>query len=155
MAQGDLTLFNSFIEELGESVHDLENDVFKFALVSNTTVPAATTTGPHFGGTGTTNFATNEVSGTGYTAGGETISANALTLVSNVATWDDDDTNISWTQNGAGPTNIRWGIIYNSTDTNKRCVAFVEMTTGSDISLQAGNISYSFHASGILTITRS
>ena len=152
MAQGDLLFFNDFVDDLGKGKHVLGTDTIKFALVSNSTVPAVTTADPCFGAGGTTNFASTEVSGTGYTSGGEDISATFSTTTD---TGTLDGTGPSWSQNGAGPTNIRWGIIYNDSATNKDCIAFVDMGGGSDISLQDGDISYTFHGSGIGTITRT
>lgn len=152
MAQGDLLFFNDFVDDLGKGKHNLDTDTIKFALCTNATVPSVSTADPCFGAGGTTNFSSTEVSGTGYTAGGEDISSTYSTTTA-VGTLDGTD--VSWTQNGAGPTNIRWGIIYNDTATNKDCIAFVDMGGGADISLVDGDISYTFNGSGIGTITRT
>ena len=68
--------------------------------------------------------------------------------------WDSTD-NPSWTQNGAGPTDVHYAIIFNDTDGSDKCVGFIDMTTDggtTPISLQAGNISITWNASGILTL---
>jgi len=153
MAQGDLTVFNAFVDDLGKGKHNLDTDTFKLALVTNSTVPTATTEDPCWGAGGTTNFSSTEVSGTNYTAGGTDITSTFSTAVA-VGTFDGT-TNPSWSQHASGPNNIRWGIIYNDSATNKDCVAFIEMGSGADISLADGDISYTFHASGIATITRT
>lgn len=68
---------NSFKQELFEGVHNLANagDVIKFALYTNAATLDATTT---------VYSATNEVSGTGYTAGGVTLANQAVTLDSGI-----------------------------------------------------------------------
>ena len=153
MAKGDFLYFNDFADDLGKKVHQLDTDTIKTALVTNVTVPSVTTAAPSWGAGGSTNFATNEVSGTNYTAGGIDIAATFSTTGA-VGTLDGA-TNPAWTQNGAGPTDIRWGIIYNDTATNKDCIGFIDMGGGSDISLVDGNISYTFHTDGLGTITRT
>ena len=152
MAKGDLKFFDDFVDDLGTKIHDLDADTIKMALVTNATVPSVTTAAPSWGAGGTTNFASTEVSGTNYTAGGIDIAATFSTSAA-VGTFDGA-TNPSWTQHASGPTNIRWGIIYNDTATNKDAIAFVDMGGGSDISLADGNISFTFAAS-IGTITRT
>ena len=34
MAQGTLTVFQDFLETMGDGTHDMDTDTFKFALVS-------------------------------------------------------------------------------------------------------------------------
>ena len=60
MARGTLTVVNAFTETLANGTHDMDTHVFKMALVS--VMPSASTT-----------VLANEVSGTGYTAGGITL----------------------------------------------------------------------------------
>ena len=152
MAKGDLKFFDDFVDDLGTKIHDLDADTIKMALVTNVVVPSVTTSAPSWGAGGSTNLSTNEVSGTNYTAGGIDIAATFSTSAA-VGTFDGA-TNPAWTQHASGPTDIRWGIIYNDTATNKDCIAFVDMGGGSDISLADGNISFTFAAS-IGTITRT
>ena len=119
-------------------------------------MPVVTATVPGFAAGATVNYATNEVgTGNGYTAGGETLTVT-WTLAAAVSTWTATGSPAaSWTQNGAGPTDIRWGIIYNDTATNNNAVCFIEFGSGADISLQDGDISWTPGGSGILTLTRT
>ena len=151
MAQGDLTLFDEYSLELlsGTHNHASSGDDFKVALI--TTLPLASTSNPDLA-------SFTEVTGTGYTAGGESILAGqSVTNVSGATyKWDSTD-NPSWTQNGSGPTNIVAALIYNDTDTSgpDKAVGFIDMTTdggSTPISLQAGNVSITWNASGILTL---
>lgn len=147
MAQGTLTLFEEFSLYIGDGSHDLNTDTFKLALINNTTVPTAATLTPDFA-----DF--TEVTGTGYTAGGETLTIT-WTEAGGTATFDST-TNPSWTQNGAGPTDIYYAIIYNTSHTGTNdAVAFIDMTADAGvtpISLQDGDISITFDASGIFTV---
>ena len=96
------TATTSFKAELLQGVHDFDTDTFKIALYLATADLGASTT---------VYAATGETSGTGYTAGGETmtgISVNAAGYV-NFA-------NVSW--NPAVFT-ARGALIYNSSKGNK------------------------------------
>ena len=144
MAQGDLTVYEEFRLYIGDGSHDLNSDTFKVALI--TTLPTASDATPDFADY-------TEVSGTGYTGGGETAAAT-YTEAAGTATFDIAD--VSWTQNGAGPTNIKAAIIYNTSHVGTNdAVAFVDMTTDGGttaISLVDGDISITFNASGVFTL---
>lgn len=144
MAQGDLVVFEEFRDYIGDGSHDLDDDSFKIALVTNAVPPTPAFTTPDFA-----DF--TEVSGTNYTAGGETTAATWVE-VGGVATFDVAD--VSWTQNGAGPTDIRWAILYNTTHAGTNdAIAYIDMGGGSDISLVDGDISIAINASGVFTLT--
>jgi len=142
MATGDVTLFNATSEIIGDGTIDLDADSFKLGLVDNTVPPTATDTTPTW-----SDYSGNEVSGTGYTAGGATLASVTWVLSGDTTTFDAAD--VTWTQNGAGPTNIYWGIIYDDTAASKNALAFVEM--GGPVSLQAGDVVVQWGASGIFT----
>jgi len=46
MAQGDVTYFDQFWEDVGDKLHNLSTDTFKFGIVTNVTIPASTTADP-------------------------------------------------------------------------------------------------------------
>lgn len=153
MAVGDIRWFAQGLHDLGNKIHNLSSDVIKLGLITSAATPAVSTAAPHWGGTGTTNFATNQVTtGTSYSTGGPTL-VDTWTLVSNVPTFRADIVTIA--QDASGFTNARWGIIYNSTDANKRALAFVDL--GSDRSIQAGSLTLDWSGANndILTITQS
>lgn len=152
MATGDVTIFNSTRLALGKAEHNLSDNQFFFGLVNNTSAPTQTTALPHWGGTGTTNLATNEVSPVtgGYTAPfdiGVGI-ADHWTIAGATATYDVD--NVSLTQNAGGFTNAHWGVIYNNTPASKRAICYVEM--GGPVSLVAGDVSVTWNAAGVFTL---
>lgn len=138
MASGDVVFVAAAKEQLGQKIHDMDSDTFKLALITSSTTPTETTALPHFGGTGTTDWSTNEVSAGGnYTAGGVTLTSASWTLSTATVTWDFAD--VSILQHASNPTNARWGIIYNNTDANKRVLAYVDL--GSDRDLSGGDFS--------------
>jgi len=152
MAQGTLTLFEEFAKNIGDGSHDFDADSFKVMLISNTTVPTAALATPD-----SADF--TEVSGTGYTAGGEALTSPTYTEAAGVATFDDGAASVTWTQNGAGPTNIYYAIVYNTTHAGTNdAIGFIDMTADggtTPISLQSGDITITWGGSGIFTVTVS
>jgi hypothetical protein len=159
MAKGDVRWFGQALLDLGNKIHDLDGDTYNVALVSAATVPAVGTAAPHFGGTGTTNFATNQVStgGTSYT-GPVALTSVTWSLVSGVPTFRAAI--VQWLLDAAGPTNCSFAIIYNNTDANKRAIGFVDLretSGGAAQSLAAAPIvlDWSGATNDIFTITQS
>ena len=156
MATGTIKWFAQGLLDLGNKIHNLSSDVLKLGIVTTTTVPSVTTAAPHWGGTGTTNFATNQVAtgGTQYT-GPKTLASVTWTIVSGVPTLRATD--IAMTQDASGFANGAYGIIYNDTDANKRALAFVELSAAGAASLVAGALTIDWQGAGtdVLTLTQS
>ncbi len=156
MATGTVKWFASALLDLGNKIHNLSSDTLKLGIVTTATVPSLSTAAPHWGGTGTTNFATNQVGtgGTQYT-GPKTLASVTWTSVSNVPTLRATD--IAMTQDASGFTTGAYGIIYNDTDANKRALGFVEISSAGTASLAAGALTIDWGGAGtdILTITQS
>lgn len=152
MAAGDVVFTDQFMVDVQEGLHDLENDNIKVGLVTSSTTPTATTADPRWGAGGTTDWSTNEVSAGGnYASGGPSAANPAVTLSGGAGVFDADD--ISITQHASNPTNARWGIIYNDTDTGKRVLGYVDL--GADIDLSAGDFSITWNASGIMSMDQA
>ena len=122
----------SFKKELLEAVHNFKNsggDTFKIALyTSSATLSAATTA----------YSTTNEVSGTNYTAGG-----NTLTRVdpsSSGTTGFTDFADTSWT---SATITARGALIYNDSDSDK---AVAVLDFGADKSSSGGDFTIQFPA---------
>lgn len=146
--QGTVTVFNKAKEYLADGTFDLDTHTFKIALVSNSSLVA--TQADLALGTGFT-----EVSGgTSYVAGGATLTCTWTESAGTVTF--DSSTNPSWSQDASGPTDIRYGIIYDDTDASDTALAYVDLTTSGDgttaISLQTGDITITWSGSGIFTI---
>lgn len=150
MAQGDVTLFNQFKEDIGLEIHQLETDTFKLGLITSAVTPTASTTDPRWGSGGSTNLSSSQVTpGGNYTTGGPTIANNTYTETSGTATFDGD--NISISQDASNPDDARYGIIYNDTATGKQAVGFVDL--GGVTDLTAGDLGVTWNAGGIFTLS--
>lgn len=132
MAAGDIVFFHQFKVDLGNKLHDLDTDTWKVGLTTATVTPTAADAGPHWGGTGTTNYATNQVTpGGNYATGGLSLTSLAYTNSAGTVSWNAAKVAIA--QNASNPTNARWGIIYNSTDANKRAAAYIDLGSARDL----------------------
>ena len=95
MATGDFKWFAQGLHDLGNKLHDLDSDDWRMGVVTTGNVPTVNETGPHWGGTGTTNFATNQVAtGTAYAAP-IVLVTEAWTLTSTGAAMDFGDITIA------------------------------------------------------------
>lgn len=128
MAQGDVVIFDAFLEHVFDGDHDFgaTPNVIKCAIVNNATVPAVTTADPRWGAGGSTNFATNEQAGGNFTAGGNTCATATATLNAGTLEVDFGDP-ATWSQNASNPTACYWGIVYDDTVTGKMCIGFVDL----------------------------
>ena len=98
------TVYTAFKKQLMEKVVDLVNDTFKIGLLSAYTITASDVTWGSL--TGAT-----ETSGTGYTAGGITLSGLAVTTSSTTAVWTSSS-NPTW----SGATfSAAYAVIYDTT----------------------------------------
>lgn len=147
MAAGDITFFDQFLEDEARGVHNLHTDEIRLGLITNVAPPAANDAGPHWGGTGTTNYATNQVGtgGTSYT--GPFDITNTASQTGGTLTFDGADVTLA--QDASGPNNIGWGILYNHTDANKRAIAFVQIRDTADHDLTAQELSIIWATQGI------
>lgn len=155
MATGDIKWFQQAVVDLGTKIHNLTADVLQLAIVTATPAPTMATAGPHFGGTGTTNFATTQVGVAGGYTGPISLAAVTWTNVAGVITLRATDVVIP--QSASGFANGAYGIIFNSTDVNKRAIAFVELSAAGTLSIVSGSVTIDFQGAGtdVLRITPS
>lgn len=124
---------NSFKQELLGGVHDLDTDVLKLALIK------ATPSGTY--NASTTNYSdvtgnSDEASGTGYSAGGQTLDSAAISLSGSTAIVDFADEVFSTVTLSADGC-----IIYNTSQSNK---AICVIDFGGTVSAVAGNLTIQF-----------
>lgn len=149
MAEGDVTVTDQHLEDIGRKVHNLNTDTVKLGLITSNTTPTAGASDPRWGSGGSTNWSTDEVSAGGnYSAGGPDIT-NTYSQTGGTATFDAADVSIN--EDASNPTNARWGIGYNDTSAGKEVVFFIDL--GGDIDLSAGDFSITWHENGIYTIS--
>ena len=127
----------SFKSEILQEGHQLATDTIKLALFTSSASLGA----------GTTAYSTsNEVSGTGYTAGGVTLTSTTVSTSGTTAFFDAADpefTSASFTARGA--------LIYNSSNSDK---AIAVLDFGGDFTVSSGTFKIIFPAAGANAIIR-
>tara|TARA_R110000765_G_scaffold157839_1_gene261258 strand:+ start:972 stop:1400 length:429 start_codon:yes stop_codon:yes gene_type:complete len=122
----------SFKKELLEAVHNFKNsggDTFKIALYTSSATMSASTTAYS---------ATNEVSGTGYTAAG-----NTLTRVDPSSSGTTGFTDFADTTWSSASITARGALIYNDSDSDK---AVAVLDFGADKTASGGDFTITFPA---------
>jgi hypothetical protein len=128
----------SFKEDLLQKEQDMDTDTIKIALYTSSATLDATTTAYS---------ATNETSGTGYTAGGVTLTGATIGISGTTAYVDYDDpewTTASFTARGA--------LIYNDTTAGDNSIAVLDF--GGDFTVSSGTFRIVFPAPGASAIIR-
>jgi len=94
---------------------------------------------------------TNEVSGTGYTAGGVTLSSPTLTYTGATNTLSLDGGDVSWP---ASTLTARYAVVYDSTpgtDATRPLLMYVDF--GADVATTSGTLQLTWDAAGLCSIT--
>jgi hypothetical protein len=153
MATGNIKWFADGLLAIGNKQISLSADTFNIGIVTTATVPTIGTAVPHWGGTGTTNFATNQVSTAGGYTGPFALTGVTFANVANVLTFRANDPVIP--ANASGFANGAWGIIYSNTDANKRAIGYIELSAAGAASIVSGSLTIDFGGAGtdVLTIT--
>ena len=128
----------SFKEDLFNKEQDLDTDTIKIALyTSSATLDASTTA----------YTTTNEITGTGYSAGGETL-ANSTVATSGTTAYVDFD-NPEWT---SATFTARGALIYNDTLAGDNSIAVLDF--GGDFTVSSGTFRIVLPAPGATAIIR-
>ena len=130
----------SFKQQLLNKEHDLNSDTIKLALIK------ASPSGTY--GAATTNYSdvtgnSDEASGTGYSAGGQTLDSATISVSGTTAIVDFADevfSDVTLSASGC--------IIYNSSASNK---AIATISFGGTVSATAGDLTMEFPAAGAST----
>lgn len=94
----------------------------------------------------------NEVSGTGYTAGGVAVTNTAIALDGGTAEWSHDDVTIS--QNAGGFSDARYAVWYHDTGTESTSKLIMYMDLSSDRGNVSGDLTLDADAgTGVLQIS--
>ena len=147
MARGDVVVFEEAMAYMLDGGWE-PADVIKCVILDNTTPPTAADATPALGdytevGTGGT-----------YVAGGTSLGTwgDFITEAAGVVT-ADSATNPTWAQNASNDTDAYWGLIYNDTDGSDLAIAYVDL--GGPVDMTAGDLTITWNASGIFTITKA
>lgn len=96
------------------------------------------------------NDITNEVTGTGYAAGGATLASKTSTYTAGTNTQAIDAADVTW---GSSTITARYAVIYKSTGTAATSPLIGYVDFGADVVSSAGNFTITWDAAGILTLT--
>lgn len=137
-------LYGLFVSSLANKTIDLDTDAIKVMLCTSTYTPNQDT--HQF-----KSDVTNEVTGTGYTAGGATLGTVTVgyTAGTNVFKFDAADT--SW---ASSTITARYAVIYDSspaTDATRPLIGYVDF--GADVSSTGAAFTITWDAAGIFTVT--
>lgn len=134
MASG---IYDRFKANLMNKEVDLEADTIKVMLLDDS--HSFTTTHNVIG-----DVSANEISGTGYTAGGATLASKAVTQATSTK-WDADD--VAWTS----ATFSAWhAVLYDDTVATDDLIASIDF--GGEKAVSAGTFTIQWHANGIITL---
>lgn len=122
---------------------DFVNDTIKIALTTSSYTPNQDTH-DYF------DDVTNEVSGTGYTAGGATLATKAINLDTANNTIELDAADVTW---GTSTITARYAVVYKDTGTASTSPLISYIDFGTDESSVAADFTITFHTDGIVQIT--
>lgn len=143
MASGVYNKFKQFIlDNTANGRVDFDADTIKVALVTSAYTP-------NFDTHDFFDDVTNEVVGTGYTAGGATLGSPTITLDTTNDRVDFDAADTSWT---SSTITARGAVIYKSTGTPSTSPLIAYIDFGTDQISSAGTFLIQWNASGILRV---
>lgn len=147
MAEGDITVYNDFKEQVLKGIHDLVNDTIQVTL--------------HTGYT--PNIDTHQVwadvsateygSGSGYTAGGAALASKAVAQDNTNDRASFDAADVTWSSLGPlSPATPSHAIIWNNTPTSPAAPLICYVVLGTTAT-NGGNYTLSWNANGILLLS--
>lgn len=137
-------VYGLFLKSLANKEINLNTDTIKCMLCTSTYTPDQDTHQYK-------SSVTNEVTGTGYTATGNTLTSLSVTYTAatNVLMFDAADT--SW---ASSTITARYAVIYDATpatDATRPLIAYIDF--GADVSSSNAAFTIAFDAAGIVTLT--
>lgn len=134
-------IYTSFKMDIMNGNIDLDTDTIKVMLVTSSYTPSAAHN--------RRDDITNEVTGTGYTAGGATLASKTVTNVSTAGVFDASD--VVWT---TSTITARGAVLYKSrggASSADELICYLDFV--SDKISTAGSFTIAWNASGILNLT--
>jgi hypothetical protein len=138
-------LYGLFFKSLCNKEIDLDTDTIKFMMTTSSYTPDQDTHQYK-------SSVTNEVTGTGWAAGGVTVGSVAVTYDTATNVLKIDAADIS--ESGVTVANARYGVLYDSSpasDATRPLIAYVDFDGNQ--SATAGSVAITWNASGIATVT--
>lgn len=134
----------SFKVQILDGIHNFGTGVVRASTAADTFYIALYTSSATLDATTTVYTTSNEVTGTGYTAGGQALTISQVPTSSSTTAYLSFS-NVTWS---TATITARGAMIYNSTQGNK-CVAILDF--GSDKSSTAGDFTIQFPAAAAAT----
>lgn len=133
-------VYNSYRADQLNGNIDLDTNTIRVMLVTSAYTPLASHS--------KRSDVTNEVTGTGYTAGGITLTSPTVTVVGSTAVFDAND--VTWSNS---TITARGAVIYKSTGTasNDNLIGYIDFVT--DQISSNGNFTIQWNAGGILVLS--
>jgi hypothetical protein len=138
-------IYNSFLAKQWNGSIDLDTDTIKVALTTSAYTPDRDAH-DFF------DDVTNEVVGTGYTAGGATLANKSVTQdnTDNEGVFDADD--VTW---ASSTITARWAVVYKDTGSAATSPLIGAIDFGSDKISTGGTFQIAFNAEGILNAAQA
>jgi hypothetical protein len=137
-------LYGLAVKSLANKEIDWDSDTIKVMLCTSTYTPDQDTHQYK-------SSVTNEVTGTGYTAGGATLGSVSVSYSGASNTFTIDGADVSWP---ASTITARYAVIYDSTpatDATRPLLGYVDF--GADVSSSGGSFDIVWDSAGIFTVT--
>jgi hypothetical protein len=137
-------MYGLFLKSLANKEVDLDSDTLKVMLCTSTYTPNQDTHQYK-------SSVTNEISGTGYTAGGQTLTSVTVTYDSASNTLTLDCADPSW---ASSTITARYAVFYDSspaTDATRPLISYVDF--GADVTSTNGPFTITIDAAGVVTMT--
>ena len=124
---------------------DFDTDTIKCMLVTDSYTPAKATHDYR------ADLGATEVSGSGYSAGGEALASKSVALSTAVVTFDAAD--VTWSQDAGGFADAKYAVLYKNTSSASTDGLIAYADIGSSKGNVAGDLTLEMSASGIFTAT--
>ena len=149
MARGTLSVFEEAMAYLIDGGWEAADEIW-VGLVTDVCVVSDPV--PAYAAGGTTNYTAIATAGE-CAAGGLLLDTlgNMVVEAAAVVTFDDTGASVTWAKNASNPQNADHAVIYHKT--TGLCIAMIDLD--GPIDMQAGDLTITWHASGIFTITKS
>ena len=149
MARGDLIVFEEAKAYMVDGGWEAADQIW-VGLVTNVPAVVVSDAVPAYGAGGTTNYTAIATAGN-YAAGGELLDTlgNMVTEAAGVMTFKDTGASVTWAQHASNPQTAMFAIIYHKTTG----LAIAMLNLAGPIDMQAGDLTITWNASGIFTIT--
>ena len=143
MARGDFTVFDEAKGYMIDGGWAAADDI-KCAILDNTTAPAAGDTTPAL------SDYTQVGSGGTYVSGGTSLGNLGTCVTEAAGTMKfDSSTNPTWAQDAGNDTDAYWALVYHVS--SGKALGFLDL--GGPVDMSAGDLTVTWNASGLFTIT--